>query len=112
MDESLKSVRLKLQNELSAIMLSINPEYEKRVFYRAPSFGVKYPCIMYDLSGERNRYSCNKEYNRKRKWIITIVDTDPDSEIPEKIKEKFMYYQFDRVFIADGLNHFVCTLYY
>lgn len=81
------------------------------VYYRKPSKGVKYPCIIYDLDGETPRFADDIPYITPKRWSITIVDQNPDSEIPDRLR-CLRYCRFDRSYNANGLNHFVYTLYF
>lgn len=83
----------------------------RNVYFRPPSIGMKYPCIKYNLESGNARYADDKKYINKNRWSIIVIDEDPDSEIPSKIQE-LRYCSFDRTYEADGLNHFVHTLYY
>ena len=81
------------------------------VYFRQPSEGMNYPCIKYDLVSGGERYADNIKYIKSRRWTITIIDENPDSEIPERL-EKLPYCSFDRTYESDGLNHFVYELYF
>lgn len=81
------------------------------VYYRKPSKGVKYPCIIYDLDGESPMFADDILYVTPKRWAITIVDQNPDSEIPDRLR-RLRYCRFDRSYNANGLNHFVYTLYF
>lgn len=81
------------------------------VYYRQPSSGLQYPCIKYELAGKDPRYADNQPYINPKRWTLTVIDEDPDSDIPERL-EKIHYCEFDRQYQADNLNHFVYTLYY
>jgi hypothetical protein len=98
--------RLDLHEELCNILGSRN------VYFRPPSKGMKYPCIIYNRDGEKYFPADNKNYIKRNRWTITIVDEDPDSEIGDRMKENLAYCTFDRSYVADDLNHFVYTLYY
>lgn len=84
----------------------------KNVYFRSPSIGMKYPCIKYELIGDNTSFADNKRYIHSRRWKLTIMDEDPDSEIPERLQEVLSYCKFDRLYEVDGLNHFVFTLLY
>lgn len=101
----MKTRRLQLHQMLCDILGSTN------VYFRAPSRKMKYPCILYDLEGDTSIPADNISYFRKKRWSVTVVDEDPDSEIPERLQE-MKYCTFDRPYVADGLNHFVHTLYF
>lgn len=81
------------------------------VYYRKPSRGIKYPCIIYDLEGEDARYADDTAYIIPRRWNITIIDQNPDSEIGNRLRD-LRYCRFDRSYEASGMNHFVYTLYF
>lgn len=100
------STRLKLHNKLCEILGTSN------VYYRAPSSGMKYPCIKYEFSGNRTFHADNAKYLGKKRWTLTVIDQDPDSEIPKSIEENLAYSTFDRTYESDGLNHFVLNVYY
>jgi hypothetical protein len=98
--------RLELHEELCNILGSRN------VYFRPPSKGLKYPCIIYDIDGEKYFPADNKSYIGRKRWSVTIVDEDPDSEIGDRMKEALPYCTFDRPYTSDDLNHFVYTIYY
>lgn len=82
-------------------------------YYRPPTgFEMSYPCIVYDLSRVDHQYGDNKRYLNHVGYTVTIIDEDPDSEIPNRIIESDLVGRFDRKYISDGLNHFVFTLYF
>lgn len=96
--------RESLQNLLETIC--------ENVYFRAPSEGMKYPCIKYDLAGRRILHADNVRYMKRNEWNVTIIDENPDSEIPELLEEKFPYCRLGKPYQANGLNHFPYTLYY
>jgi hypothetical protein len=98
--------RLELHDELCGVLGS------KNVYFRPPSKGMKYPCIIYTLEGDDANFANNIQYIKRNRWGITIIDEDPDSEIPDRLKESLPYCGFDRTYESDGLNHFVYTLYF
>lgn len=81
--------------------------------YYSPPTGLqmKYPCIVYELAGETNIFADDLPYVHRKRWEVTVIDRDPDSEIPDKLK-KLRFSRFDRFFTSDNLNHFVFTLFY
>lgn len=81
-------------------------------YYSPPSnLRMHYPCIIYELSGERNIFADDIPYVYARQWVITVIDQNPDSEIPAKLKQ-LRFCRFDRTFTSENLNHFVFTLFY
>lgn len=81
-------------------------------YFEAPSH-MEFPCIKYDNSGEDVRHSDNMRFIMRDLWTITVIDPDPDSEIPAKLYERFQnLIRKDREFATDGLHHFVYRLYF
>ena len=99
--------RLTLHEELCTVL-------ESRNCYFDPPSILEYPCIIYQRNTPWIDYADNIKYHRRDSWIITIVDTDPDSEIRNRLEEHFKNYcSWDREYPgSDGLYHFVYTLYY
>lgn len=98
--------RLSLQTKLEELIESEN------VYYQPPSsFEMTYPCIRYALSTKDVKYANNIKYTNTKCYNVTIIDKDPDSEIPDKI-ENLPLCQFDRFYPADNLNHWVFNLYF
>lgn len=98
--------RVELQSLLEGLLGSRN------VYFQPPeSFKLNYPCIIYERSGIRDDRANNKPYLRRKSYTVTVIDKDPDSEIPDRVKD-LEYCVFDRSFKADHLNHDVFTLYF
>lgn len=65
---------------------------------------MTYPCIVYQRDDSYVEYANNKLYWGKKRYLITVIDRNPDSVIPDAV-EALPYTRFDRFFITDGLNH-------
>lgn len=99
--------RLLLQQKLTELDLKV-----KKVYFQEPTnTGIKYPCIVYDLDEVETSYADNKPYRRVKRWKITVIDENPDSDIWEKVAALPMC-EFDRKFKADNLHHFVLNLFF
>lgn len=98
--------RLELHNKLCDILGS------KNVYYTPPSKGMKYPAIKYDMDNINGLHADDILYKSSKRWIITIIDENPDSIIPEKLLNSIRYCSFDRTYTSDDLYHFVFTLYF
>lgn len=101
--------RLELQAELEAVMGSLGKVYFE------PDRNVKlvYPCICYFTSHTDYKYTNNLIYLGHRQYDVTIIDKDPDSDLPKLLEEHGFYrLRFDRAYLADNLHHFVYKLYY
>ena len=96
--------RLKLQEKLETISTNV-------YFQPPPTCEMKYPCIKYTLSDKDVKYANNGKYINMDRYTITVIDEDPDSELPDKL-EVFPLCQFDRSYPADDLNHWVFNLYF
>jgi hypothetical protein len=98
------SSRLELQTLLEEILGSRN------VYFQPPeSVKMKYPAIVYGLEDIENTFANDGVYLSKRKYLITVIDEDPDSEIVEKISQ-LPTCRFNRHFESDNLNHDVFIL--
>lgn len=82
------------------------------VYFQPPeTVKMKYPCIVYNLSSAQTDFADNQPYRYKKRYQITVIDRDPDSEIPDKIAMLPMCV-FDRPYTANNLNHSVFYIYY
>lgn len=98
--------RLELHEILCDILGSRN------VYFQPPeNLKMKYPCLVYERSGIDEIFADNEAYRNLKRYTITYIDEDPDSEIPDKL-QAHRYCYFDTHFKADNLNHDVFTLYF
>lgn len=98
--------RLELQNVLIDILGSNNVYFQP-----PPSIQMEYPCIVYHRDDENTYYADNKPYKTKRRYQVTVIDRNPDSEIPERVSELPLCV-YDRFYTADNLNHDVYKLFF
>lgn len=83
-----------------------------RVYFQPPvTVKMAYPCIIYTRSNRKDFFSDNRLYLGMKQYLVTVVDKNPDSLIPDKVLE-LQYCSFSAHFTADGLNHDVYTLYF
>lgn len=98
--------RTQLQELLESILGSRN------VYFQPPeSIRMDYPAIVYSLNRITGNHADNTVYLKNKEYELKVIDWDPESEIVDKVL-KLPFCKFDRSYIADDLNHFVCTLYY
>ena len=98
--------RLSLHSLLSSILNTTN------VYFQPPStITMKYPCIIYKLDKIDATHANDKKYFNAKRYLITVVDKDPDTIIPSKILE-LPFSEFEKTFVVENLNHYVCSLYY
>jgi len=83
-----------------------------RVYFQPPeSVKMQYPCIVYQKNKIDTRMADNKVYNHTNGYVITVIDPNPDSYIPERLLELSMC-TFDRHFVANNLYHTTFNIYY
>ena len=96
--------RLQLQTLLESIT--------DHVYFQPPTnVKIQYPCIVYARDYAETEFADNKTYHRVCRYMITVIDPDPDSTIPDKVAELPMCI-FNRFYTADNLNHDVYRLFF
>ena len=66
--------RVDFQMKLETILGSTN------VYFQPPSsISMKYPCIVYKLDDLDNKFADNVVYLTKRRYQVTLIDSNPDS---------------------------------
>lgn len=102
-----------LHDILCGVLGAPFPDGEDHCYFQPPGNPeMKYPCIRYNYTNDLDVFADNIHYMSSKRYTVTIIDEDPDSEIPIRLKNTFSYCTSDRNFVVDGLNHFVYTLYY
>lgn len=85
---------------------------DRNCYYSPPTgLTMKYPCIRYDLSDPRVVHADNIPYLMDLRWVVTVIDEDPDSRIASSFFG-MKKCSFDRKYSANDLNHFVFSLYF
>lgn len=88
-------------------------EGDGHCYFNPPTdFEMSYPCIRYNYTNDNDDFADNIHYRSSKKYTVTIIDEDEDSEIPNRLKEAFLYCSSDRNYVVDGLYHFVYTVFY
>jgi hypothetical protein len=72
---------------------------------------MKYPAIVYFRNNIENLFADNKVYTQSLSYEVTVIDEDPDSEIPKKVSQ-LPTCGFNRHFVSENLYHDVFVLYY
>jgi hypothetical protein len=98
--------RVQLQTLLESLLGSTNVYFQP-----PPSMLLKYPCIVYERDNVDIKYAGNVPYSHAKRYSVTVMDLNPDSEIPDRIS-KLPTSSFSRHFKSDNLNHDVYTLYF
>lgn len=98
--------RLNLQTLLETLLGSRN------VYFQPPTnVTMQYPCIVYQRDYSHVEFADDVLYKGHKRYQLTVIDRDPDSDIPDKI-EAMRYCAFNRFFIASDLNHHIFRLYF
>ena len=75
------------------------------VYFQPPSnTQMRYPAIRYERSEMAVKHADNGSYNRRIRYMVTVIDSDPDSEIVNRVS-MLPYCYFDRHYVQDNLNH-------
>lgn len=89
------------------------PDGKSHCYFEPPSGEeIKYPCIIYHYTNDDDDFADNIHYRSSKRYTVTIIDEDPDSEISSRLKNTLSYCTLDTVFSKDGLTHFVHALYF
>lgn len=100
------SRRLELQTIFEDILGSRN------VYFQPPeSKKMDYPAIVYSRASFDTRHANNQVYIGKTRYTVTVIDKNPDSDIPSKILQLPLTFS-NRAYRSDNLNHDVFTIYY
>lgn len=94
--------------QLHEILKTFTPN----VYFQPPTnVTLEYPCIIYHRDYAKTEFSDNEPYRFTQRYMITVIDRNPDSDIPLKVASLPMSL-FNRFFTSDDLNHDVYTVYF
>jgi hypothetical protein len=98
--------RLDLQAYLEFLLESPN------VYFEPPeNVKMSYPAIRYTRDYAFSEFADNRPYQTHKRYAVTYIDWDPDSDVPDKIMAMPMC-SFGRAYKADNLNHTTFSLYF
>lgn len=98
------------RQELQAILAAI-PGVSKAYFQPPANIQMVYPCIVYSRDQALNSFADNRPYRHTKRYQVTVIDADPDSEIPDAVAQLPMSV-FSRHFTSDNLHHDVYSVYF
>lgn len=99
--------RLELQAEFEDFLGSRN------VYNQPPkSELMKYPAIRYARNGSALKHANNRVYSNIRRYDGVIIDHNPNSELPDRMLERFPMCSFGNSYVVNNLHHFPFTIYY
>jgi hypothetical protein len=82
------------------------------VYFQPPAnLEMAYPCIVYKLDNMTTDFANNTPYLITPRYLVTVIDLDPDSLIPKAVASLPMCLM-NRAFVAGNLNHTVFILYF
>ena len=86
--------------------------FVENVYFQPPSnIHLHYPCIIYKRDFAETEFADDHPYTHTKRYMITVIDRDPDSDIPDKVASLPMSL-FNRFYTADDLNHDVYNVYF
>jgi hypothetical protein len=86
--------------------------FTTNVYFQPPTnIQLKYPCIVYKRDFAETKFADDKPYNHTKRYMIMVIDQDPDSDIPDKVASMPMSL-FNRFYTADNLNHDVYSVFF
>lgn len=86
--------------------------FTEHVYFQPPTnIQLRYPCIVYKRDFADTKFADDKPYSHMIRYMVTVIDEDPDSDIPSKVASMPMCL-FSRFYTADKLNHDVYNLYF
>jgi hypothetical protein len=97
--------------ELHALLLTLMPVGGKVYFQPIENIQMSYPAIVYARDFAETIHADNFPWKHTKRYQVTVIDKDPDSDIPDKVSALPMC-QFQRHFTSTGLNHDIYNLYY
>ena len=98
--------RLKFHQILKELLGSDN------VYFQPPaSVKMNYPAIIYKRQAIDTKLADDELWGAVTGYMVSVIDTNPDSEIPGKILELPMC-RFNRHYTANNLNHDIFSIYY
>jgi hypothetical protein len=86
--------------------------FTDNVYFQPPTnIQLNYPCIIYKRDFADTKFADDKPYNHVKRYMVTVIDPDPDSELPNKVAAMPMSL-FNRFYTADNLNHDVYSVFF
>lgn len=81
------------------------------VYFQPPNnVAMEFPAIVYQVDNRRTEYANDKPYSHRKRYQVTVIDRNPDSDIPDKVADLPLT-SFTRFYVVDNLNHHVFNLY-
>ena len=83
-----------------------------RVYFQPPAdIKMSFPCIVYERVRTDTRFANDNPYLGTKRYTLTSINRDPDSEIPELIATLPMC-THSSYFVTNNLNHDVFDIFF
>lgn len=83
-----------------------------RTYFQPPeNISMIYPAIVYERNTARAQYADNLPYANTKRYTVTVITEDPDSDIPDKVAALPLS-SHNRFFVSGKLNHDVFDVYF
>ena len=103
--------RLKLDEVLAGIIGITESDGDRHIYLNAPpSVRMRYPAIKYSLNNIDSNFANDCVYKLAPSYQVILIDDEADTKYLEPIL-RIPHCRFNRFYIADGLNHWVFTIY-
>lgn len=91
---------------------NILKSFVENVYFQPPAnTQLSYPCIIYSRASAETRYADNQPYTKTVRYMVTVIDRDPDSVIPDKVAS-LPGSTYNRFYTTDDLNHDVYNVFF
>lgn len=85
----------------------------KKVYFQPPeNLKLEFPCIIYKRDYLRQIFANNEQYMGMKRYMVTVIYSDPDSTIPDILSNLLPTMSFVRTMVNDRMYHDVYNLYY
>lgn len=98
--------RLEFQSLLEGLQPGLNVYFQP-----PPDIQMSYPAIVYNRDYRANQYADNIAYRGTRRYQVTVIDANPDSQLPDLVADLPLS-TFVRHYTTAGLNHDILYVFF
>jgi hypothetical protein len=80
-------------------------------FQPPPDIQMIFPAIVYNRDYRLNQFADNLVYSGIRRYSVTIIDKDPDSNLVDMVSD-LPQARYVRHYTTEGLNHDIINVYF
>lgn len=84
---------------------------EEAYFQPPEDLKLVYPCIIYKRISENVKFADNSPYFKMKQYRVTVLDYDPDSEIPDLVGTLPLS-TYETGYVSNNINHSAYKLFY